>query len=175
MKCDSPRKAGTTASSSSPSSHGWKATSPPASSTSVTTVLALAQHLAHEHGAGEGLAAGALQLVVEGAVFELVQVELGGVLHEADGRLVGEQVAEQRVEQGHAAAQGIGQQHQAKLQRHQREHGRELRAAAAGSLAEGHHVINNQLAHVEHGQRQKRPHQAQRNVGQGQRRGWCAR
>jgi hypothetical protein len=58
-------------------------------------ILALGQHLAHEHGAREGLAAGPLQLVVERTVFELVEVELGGMLHETDGRLVGEQVAEQ--------------------------------------------------------------------------------
>ena len=127
-------------------------------------VLALGQHLAHEHGAREGLAAGALQLVVEGAVLELVEVELGRVLHEADGGLVGEQVAEQRIEQGHAAAQGIGQQHQAEFEAHQREHGREL-AGRRGQPGEAHHGINNELAHIKRGQRQKRPQQPQRHVG----------
>jgi len=131
-------------------------------------ILALAEDLAHEHGAGEGLAAGALELVVEGAVFELVEVEAGGVLHEADGGLVGEQVAEQRVEQGHAAAQGIGEEHEAELEAHEGEHGREL-ARGSGQLGEGHHVVDNQAADVERGQRQKRAQQAQHEVGGGQR------
>ncbi len=101
----------------------------------------------------QGLAAGPLQLVVEGAVLKLVEVQLGGVLHQADGGLVGEQVAEQRIEQGHAPAQGIGKNGQPEFNCHQREDRREH--PLGGRLAaQANDSVEDKLAHVKHGHRQ---------------------
>ena len=137
-------------------------------------ILGLAEHLRHEHGAGKRLATGPLQLVVEGAVLELVEVELGGVLHQADGGLVGEQVAEQRIEQGHAPAEGIGKNGEAEFQRHQREHRREH--ALQGRLAaEADNGVEDELAHVEHGHRQGSAQQAQAPRCPASGPGWSAR
>ena len=78
-------------------------------------VLRLAEDLAHQHHPAGRLAAGAFELVVEVGVLEVGEVERGGVGHEADARLVREEVAEERVEEGDGAAERVGEDREAEL------------------------------------------------------------
>ena len=72
-----------------------------------------------EHGeepdAAHRLPAGPLQLVVDLGVLELLQVEGGRVLHQLDAGAVGEQVAQQALQQGGDAAQPLAHQRDGQL------------------------------------------------------------
>ena len=61
-------------------------------------VLGLAEQLAHQRHAPAGLAARALELVLELAVLEVLEVERRGMLHQPDAGGVGDALGEQGVE-----------------------------------------------------------------------------
>ncbi len=84
-------------------------------------ILRLAEELADQAAAPGRLPARALELVLQLAVFEILEVERCGVLHQPKARLVAGTAPEQSaVEQGNGAAQNIGQNREAELQRQQR-------------------------------------------------------
>src|SRR6185437_11873925 len=62
-------------------------------------VLRHGEELREEPDAARGLAARAFELIVEGRVLELLQVERGGVFHEQHARTIGEEVAEETLDE----------------------------------------------------------------------------
>ena len=66
-------------------------------------VLSHGQYLAEQTDAANGLPSRALQEIVEGRIFELRQVERGGVLHDANADAIREQVAEETLNQNRGA------------------------------------------------------------------------
>ena len=84
-------------------------------------VLGLAEDLAHQRGAAHGLAPRAVQAVLQLAVLEVLEVEGGRVLHEADAGGVGEPLGEQRVQERDDAAEHVGEHGQRQLDAEQDE------------------------------------------------------
>jgi hypothetical protein len=66
----------------------------------MASVLHRGEQQGEEADPAHRLPPGALQLVVQLGVLELLEVEVGRVAHQLDAGLVGEQVAEQALEQG---------------------------------------------------------------------------
>ena len=79
-------------------------------------VLYLGEHLRHEDGAARCLTAGAFELVIKGGVFKLVEVQPGGVANQVYRGAVGEEVAQQAVQQRNAPVEQVGSDGQGKLQ-----------------------------------------------------------
>ena len=70
-------------------------------------VLCRPQQQREQADAADGLAAGALEMIVDLGVLELGDIERGGVPHEAHAQPVGEQIAEQALEQGREPRQSL--------------------------------------------------------------------
>ena len=67
-----------------------------------------------EHGeAVGGLTPGTVEFVLEEGVFEGDEVERGGVSHEAQGDVVGEEVGEEGIAEAHDASEEVGGENQA--------------------------------------------------------------
>ncbi|MNV19490.1 hypothetical protein D3C71_1103550 [compost metagenome] len=139
-------------------------------------VLHLAEQLAHQVHPAHGLAPRAVQLVLQVRIFEVLQVQLGGVFHQPHAGDVGEQLGEQAVGIVHRAAQQVRDDRQAELEGQQAQQGIEQAAGeglakrreAGLVLAQVQCRIDDQLAHVEHGHRQQCADQAQPEAGTGQ-------
>ncbi len=78
-------------------------------------VLQRRQQHRKQADAADRLPPGPLQLVVDLRVLELLQVEIGGVLHELHAGPVGEQVSQEALEQGRYSAQSFAHQGDAEL------------------------------------------------------------
>ena len=119
----------------------------------------------------DGLAARALEPVLQLAVLEVLEVERGRVLHQADAGGVGEALGEQRVEQRDDAAEHVGEHGQRRARAPSSQARRSSEAAGqpvaqasparAGGRARRDDLVDDQLADVERGHRQQRAHQAQ--------------
>ena len=139
-------------------------------------VLRLPEQLAHQVHPPHGLAARAIQLVLQIRILEVLQIQPRRVFHQADAGGVGEQFRQQRVGVADEPAQQIRQDGQAELQRQQAEQRVELSVAPdlgqpglrqpEADQADG--FVDDQLAHVQRGDRQQRADQAQAKAGQGQ-------
>ena len=133
-------------------------------------VLRLAEQLPHQRHPSAGLAARALELVLELGVLEVFEVERCGMLHQADARGIGHAFRKQAVDERDDAAENVGQHRQ-------REFGRAAARARQFScplsshccsdgrlvrqLHQQHDVIDDQLADIEGRDRQQRPDQPQ--------------
>ena len=82
-------------------------------------VLDRRQQQGEQPDATHRLPAGPLQLVVDLRVLELLQVERGRVAHELDAGAVGEEIAQQALEQRGEPAQPLAHQRDAQLEREQ--------------------------------------------------------
>ncbi len=139
-------------------------------------VLRLAEELVHQRHPAGGLPAGALEPVLQLAVLEVLEVERRRVLHQAHAGGVGELLGEEGVEQRDQAAQPVGEHRQDELGRQQPAEVAEQAAGQPVPQVRGHprrpgqpdHLVDDQLADIERGHRQQRPHQAQRQVGPGE-------
>ena len=100
---------------------------------------------------------GALQLVVDLRVLELLQVERRGVPHQLDAGAVGEEIAQQALEQRREPGQPLAHQRDRELERQQLAEPRPVhRAAAARHADRAHHLVHDQLADPEHRERHER-------------------
>jgi len=139
-------------------------------------VLHLAEQLAHQVHPAHGLAPCPVQFVLQVGVFEILQVQLGGVFHQAHAGDVGEQLRQQGIGVADHAAKQVRGHRQAELEREQAQQGIEQatgqrlaeRREAGIMLAELHGGIDDQLAYVQHRHRQQRADHAQAEAGQGQ-------
>ena len=84
-------------------------------------VLRLVEELAHQRHAPAGLAARALELVLQLAVLEILEVERGRMLHQPQARRVADPLREQRVDQRHDAPSRSDSDGQPELDREQQE------------------------------------------------------
>ena len=79
-------------------------------------VLGLAEELAHQGGAAHGLPARPIQPVLQLAVLEVLEVQRGGVLHEAHAGGVRELLREKGIDEGDDPPQDVGEHRQAELE-----------------------------------------------------------
>jgi len=139
-------------------------------------VLDLAEQLAHQVHPAHGLAPGAVQPVLQVRILEVLQVQGGGVLHQAHAAGIGEQFREQAVGVADHPAQQVRAHRHRQLQRQQGQQRPELARAqrvaepvqAQPQPGQPHHLVDDQLADVEHQHRQHGADQAQAEAGQGQ-------
>ena len=130
-------------------------------------VLRLAEHLADERRAPADLPPGAVELVLDLAVLEVLEVERRGVLHQPDAGGIGEPFGQQRVHQGHHPAQNVRRHCEPQLRQDQQQEPQQQPAGepAGGvgrmsrDLRDVHHLVDDQLAHVQRRDRQQRPDQ----------------
>ena len=139
-------------------------------------VLRLAEELAQKRDPPAGLAACAIEPVLQLAVLEVLEVEGRRVLHEAHAGGDVVLLREQRLRQGDHAPQHVRQDGQAELQ--DQEHGQPVEHSArqpiaqprrpVGSLRQQQHLVDDQLPDVEGGHRQQRAQEAHEQVGRSQ-------
>ena len=106
------------------------------------------------------LAPSPLELVVDLGVLELLQVEGGRVTHELDARLVGEEIAEQALEQGRDAGQPLAHHGDDELQREQLAQPGPVDGAGAAPRRHAdraHDLVDDELPDPEHRQRHQGP------------------
>ena len=154
------------------------------SSTTVTTSCAWPKSwLIRRHAPG-GLPARALEPVLQLAVLEILEVERGRVLHQAQAGRVAELLRQQRVEQRDGAAEHVGEHRERRTRARAASRGGRAgrsRASARRSSAarraphQQHDLVDDQLADVERGDRQQRAHEAQQRLADASARGWSAR
>ena len=141
-------------------------------------VLRLAEELPDQARASGRLPPGAFQPVLQLAVLEILEVERGGVLHEPKAGLVAELLRQQRVEQGHGAAQHVGEDRKPEFQREQPSDAVEQAArdplpqvvGGGRRLDEQHDLVDDELAHVERRDRQQCAHDPQQGLTERERR-----
>ena len=141
-------------------------------------VLRLAEELPDQVRASGRLPPRAFQPVLQLAVLEILEVERGGMLHEPKAGLVAEPLRQQRVEQGHGATEHVGEDGKSEFQDEQPsdavEHAARdpLPQVAGGGrrLDEQHHLIDDELAHVERRDRQQCAHDPQQGLTERERR-----
>jgi hypothetical protein len=117
------------------------------------------------------------ELVLEGRVLEIFEIQRLGMLHEIDARFVRQAVRQQAVDQHHDPADDVGDGGERELGQDQHDHAIELAAAEPlrqrrrpiRQLRQPHDVVDDQLADVENGDRQQRPRQAQQQRPEGER------
>ncbi len=100
---------------------------------------------------------GPLQLVVDLRVLELLQVERRGVLHQLDAGPVGEEVAQETLQQGGDPAQPLAHHRDRQLDPDQ--HGQPLPGHRPAAAVQGDgvdHLVHDELADPEHAQRHRR-------------------
>ena len=113
---------------------------------------------AEEAEPARGLATRAIEVVVEGRILELRQVERRRVLHQPHRRLDREQVGELSVDEHRGAGEQLAKDDDADLEADQRQDG-----APASSRALGlHDTVDDQLRDPERCDRHEAAHQAQR-------------
>ena len=128
-------------------------------------VLPLVEHLPDEAEAARRLPPGALELVVEVGVLEVLQVQLGGVLHQPHRRLVREEVAEEAVEEGGGAAQDVREDGEAELDGDERPERAEVaRRVGEADVGEPHDLVNDELADPQHRHGQAGPDEPERDA-----------
>jgi hypothetical protein len=140
-------------------------------------VLRLAEQLAHQVHPAHGLAPGAVQLVLQIGVLEVLQIQRGRVFHQADAGGIGEQLGEHRVGIAHQPAEQVGGDRQPELGQQQPQQMVELaslpgalqRVEAHAGADQAHRLVDDQLAHVQGDDGQQRAHQAQAEAGEGER------
>ena len=128
-------------------------------------VLRLTEQLRHQRHPPAGLAAGALELILEIGVLKILQVESRSVLHQTDTRGVGHPLGKQTVDERDDAPENVGQNGHRKFG--QEQNAQPVQQTAAQPLLEclglirclhqQHNVIDNQLADVEGYDRKQRP------------------
>ena len=141
-------------------------------------VLHLAEQLAHQAHAAHGLAARAVELVLQVGILEVLEVERRGMFHQPDAGGVGEQFRQQPVAVADHPAEQVGADRQRELQREQAGQRGQLAAGPGGAEAvEGdagagqpHGFIDDQLADVQRRDGQERADDPQAERGQRQRR-----
>jgi hypothetical protein len=146
---------------------------PPERNTTVIISCACDKHHAHERGTAGSLGAGALEFVVKSGVFELIQVECGGMANNTHRRVVVHQIAQKAVCQGYGATQQAVEYRQGKFCSHPKPHRMRCRAdtGRAGRMVDGlHHQVDNLLAHIQHKERYAGLGEAQRHIPDGERR-----
>ena len=79
-------------------------------------ILRLAEHLAEQGHPPHGEPAGAVEPVLQFAVFEVFEIELGGMLHEPDAGIGVEPIGEERIDEGDDPAEDIGGDGRARIQ-----------------------------------------------------------
>ena len=120
-------------------------------------VLRLAEQLRHQGETPAGLAARALELVLELGILEILEVERRGVLHQAHARGVGHPLRQQAVDQRDDAAEHVRQHGERELGRQQQpSHCSSPLASQPSSVAgrpgictSAHDVVDDQLADIE--------------------------
>ncbi len=112
-----------------------------------------------------GLAAGTLEFVVKHRVFELRQVEPGGVLHEFYADAIGEAIAEQAVAEGVGSAEEVAGDGQSEFERNQLPDAGQI---AGSPRNPAHHGVNDEFGDPEHSQRQERPQKPENDGRQNQ-------
>ena len=122
-------------------------------------LLAHVQRLAEQGDAAHRLAPGALQLVVELRVLELLEIERRGVPHDADAHVVGEQVADQRFVVARGAGERVREQRDGQLEQHQLREPPPVRRRRADVR---HHAVDDELADPEQDDRRERIEQPER-------------
>ncbi len=125
-------------------------------------VLHRGQQQGEEPDPAHRLAPRPLELVVDLRVLELLEVERRGVAHQLDAGAVGEEIAQQALEQRRHAAEAFAHERDAELQ------GEQLAEPHPGDGAAGtdhrdrlDHLVHDQLADPEHRERHQRPGQPQ--------------
>ena len=114
------------------------------------------------------LAARPLEVVVGLRVLVLGQIEGGGVLHQPHADSVGEQVAQQALEQRGEPRQSLAPDRDGELEHHQAAEMPPVHLSARGPrLHRGDHAVDDQLADPQHRQRDERPHRAQHEDARG--------
>jgi hypothetical protein len=125
-------------------------------------VLSGREQQGEQSDAADGLAAGALEVIVGIRVLELGEVERRRVLHQAHADLVGEQVAEQTLEQGREPCKRFAHHGDAKLEAHE-----PAEVPPGGGVAGprrgngGDDAVDDELADPQHGDGDERPHEPQ--------------
>ena len=137
-------------------------------------VLHLPEDLAHQGHAARGLTAGAVQLVLEGRVLEILQIQVGCMFHQIHGHGDGQPFRQQRVDQPDQPPQQVRGDGQPEFQRDQP--GQMLGQPAGPPFGqrlrpvEGDqpdHLVDDQLADPQRRDRHQGPQQAQDDGGGG--------
>ena len=157
--------------------------SPAAKLTIVTTSCAWPNSWPISVDAPGGLAARALEPVLQLAVLEVLEVERRRMLHQPQAGRVAEALGQQRVEQRDDAAEHVGGDRERELEREQPADAVERaavepfaqRVVGCGVPREPHDLVDDQLADVERGDGQQRAHDAAARPGRASAQGWSAR
>lgn len=136
-------------------------------------ILELAEQLADQVRAPGDLAPGALQLVLHRAVLELLEVEGGGVRHQAQGRGVADFLRQHPVDVGRGSPEQVRDHREPELDSDEEPDMMEPRIGqpAARGRRPGparHHGIDHELGHIEHQGRQPGAQEAQGQAGEGE-------
>ena len=124
----------------------------------MISVLQRGQQQGEQADPPHGLPPGPLQLVVQLGVLELLEVERGRVPHELDAGPVGEQVAQQALEQRGDAAQPFADEGDARARAPAARQTAPIHRAARLRRADRlHHLVDDELPDPEHRQRHQRP------------------
>ncbi len=132
-------------------------------------VLHLPEQLAHQIHAVHGLTARAIQLVLPVGIFEVLQIQLRGMFHQAHAGSIVEQFRQQRIGVADQPAEQVRTNRQCELQRQQFQ--QTIQAAAAQGLGKRferrrladqmNHLVDDHFADVQRRHRHQRAQRAQ--------------